>query len=196
MSTRERLSAEDRKRQICGAAKEVFLSTGFENATMEDIMKAAGLSKGGLYHHYKSTHDILYDIMMMGNEYRNEVIMEFVSANSNLSKKEIIVELLTDKILDRNEYKSLYAMFLLECKKNEKYRKLYERLRRDTCENYKKPAEKLGIDVLKLFDFPEFEMFMNGIILAIEYLDNGSVLSQKRQLIREFITCFVDKHLI
>lgn len=61
MSTRERLSAEDRKRQICGAAKEVFLSTGFENATMEDIMKAAGLSKGGLYHHYKSTHDILYD---------------------------------------------------------------------------------------------------------------------------------------
>ena len=169
MSTRERLSAEDRKRQICRAAKEVFLSTGFENATMEDIMKAAGLSKGGLYHHYKSTHDILYDIMMMGNEYRNEVIMEFVSANSNLSKKEIIVELLTDKILDRNEYKSLYAMFLLECKKNEKYRKLYERLRRDTCENYKKPAEKLGIDVLKLFDSPEFEMFMNGIILAIEF---------------------------
>ena len=131
MSTRERLSAEDRKRQICGAAKEVFLSTGFENATMEDIMKAAGLSKGGLYHHYKSTHDILYDIMMMGNEYRNEVIMEFVSANSNLSKKDIIVELLTDKILDRNEYKSLYAMFLLECKKNEKYRKLYERLRNE-----------------------------------------------------------------
>ena len=134
--------------------------------------------------------------MMMGNEHRNEVIMEFVSANSNLSKKDIIVELLTDKILDRNEYKSLYAMFLLECKKNEKYRKLYERLRKDTCENYKKPAEKLGIDVLKLFDSPEFEMFMNGIILAIEYLDNGSVLSQKRQLIREFITCFVDKHLI
>ena len=94
MSTRERLSAEDRKRQICGVAKEVFLSTGFENATMEDIMKAAGLSKGGLYHHYKSTHDILYDIMMMGNEHRNEVIMEFVSANSNLSKKDIIVELI------------------------------------------------------------------------------------------------------
>ena len=77
-------------------------------------------------------------------------------------------------------------MFLLECKKNEKYRKLYERLRKDTCENYKKPAEKLGIDVLKLFESPEFEVFMNGIILAIEYLDNGSVLSQKRQLIREF----------
>lgn len=196
MSTRERLSAEDRKRQICKVAGDVFLSKGFENTTMEDITRAAGLSKGGLYHHYKSTHDILYDIMMLGNEYRNEVIMKFVSANSNLSKKEIIVELLTDKILDINEYKSLYAMFLLECKKNEKYKKLYERLRKDTYENYRKPGEELGIDVLKLFESSEFEVFMNGIILAVEYLDNGSVLSQKRQLIREFITCFVDKHLL
>lgn len=195
MSTRERLSAEDRKRQICKVAGDVFLSKGFENTTMEDITRAAGLSKGGLYHHYKSTHDILYDIMMLGNEYRNKVITKFMTVNSDLSKKELLVETLTDKMLDRNEYKSLYAMFLLECKKNERCRELYERLKRDTFTKYKQYGEIFGKDLAKLLTSKECEVFMNAIIVAVEYLHNGSVLSEKRRFVKELITDLVEKHL-
>ncbi|MGB9980351.1 TetR/AcrR family transcriptional regulator [Methanobacterium sp.] len=52
-------SKEKRINDITDAAMEIFLEKGYENATMESIAKNAGISKGGLYHHFKSKDMIL-----------------------------------------------------------------------------------------------------------------------------------------
>lgn len=52
-------SKEKRIQDIINAAMEIFLEKGYENTTMEAIAKKAGVSKGGLYHHFKSKDMIL-----------------------------------------------------------------------------------------------------------------------------------------
>lgn len=57
MSPKE--SREKRIEDITNAAMEIFLEKGYENATMDNIAKKAGMSKGGLYHYFKSKDTIL-----------------------------------------------------------------------------------------------------------------------------------------
>jgi AcrR family transcriptional regulator len=51
--------AELRRQAILAAAIGVFAQHGFDVATTDQIARAAGLSKGGLYWHFKSKDDIL-----------------------------------------------------------------------------------------------------------------------------------------
>jgi len=58
MSPRE-IDSDSRKQQILAAATAVFARKGFDKASMNDIMQESGLSKGGLYWHFKSKDDII-----------------------------------------------------------------------------------------------------------------------------------------
>src|SRR4051794_6623317 len=44
----------DKRRQILEGARAVFLSSGFDGASMGEIAKAAGVSKGTLYIYFDS----------------------------------------------------------------------------------------------------------------------------------------------
>ncbi len=50
------LSADDgaKRRQIIDGAREIFMSVGFDAASMNDIARAAGVSKGTLYAYFDS----------------------------------------------------------------------------------------------------------------------------------------------
>ena len=50
--------AEDRPREICGAALEVFSEKGFASAKLEEIARRAGVSKGTLYLYFKDKEDL------------------------------------------------------------------------------------------------------------------------------------------
>lgn len=56
---RERLAREDRRARILRAAREVFAERGYGAAQMEHIRTAAGLSRGGLYHHFAAKEEIM-----------------------------------------------------------------------------------------------------------------------------------------
>ena len=72
------------------------------------------MSKGGVYRYYKSTTDMLYDLMEDGCVYRYNIVDNFLTANKNLDKYDIVSEMIVDKILDDNELSKVYAMFLQE----------------------------------------------------------------------------------
>ena len=50
--------AEDRPREICAAALEVFAEKGFAAAKLEEIAKRAGVSKGTLYLYFKDKEEL------------------------------------------------------------------------------------------------------------------------------------------
>ncbi|PRY04466.1 TetR/AcrR family transcriptional regulator [Paraburkholderia sp. BL25I1N1] len=50
--------AENRRR-ILDAAGALFRAHGFESVTVADVMKAAGLTHGGFYGHFKSKDDLI-----------------------------------------------------------------------------------------------------------------------------------------
>ena len=47
------------KAQILAAAMSVFAEKGFTKTSMNDIVRASGLSKGGVYWHFKSKGDLV-----------------------------------------------------------------------------------------------------------------------------------------
>ena len=48
----------DKRRQILDGAREVFLASGFDGASMGAIAKAAGVSKGTLYVYFESKESL------------------------------------------------------------------------------------------------------------------------------------------
>lgn len=47
------------KGKIIDAAMKLFLEKGYENTTMQDIVEASGMSKGAIYHYFKSKQEIV-----------------------------------------------------------------------------------------------------------------------------------------
>ena len=129
-----KMEADERKKQIRQAAMKVFLDKGFRNTVMNDIMEATGLSRGGLYHHYGSTYEILYDIMVEGNKYREKIIYDEMNKTSQ-DFSEVLSEIILEKMLYQSDYVSIYAMFLQELNHDDKLKDLYEKLKKSSSDS-------------------------------------------------------------
>lgn len=60
---RSGMAAEDRRAAILDAAQALFMSRGWEAVTIADVLEAAGISKGGFYHHFTAKEDLLTGIV-------------------------------------------------------------------------------------------------------------------------------------
>jgi TetR/AcrR family transcriptional regulator, cholesterol catabolism regulator len=59
--TRE--STLDPRQEILRTAARLFQQQGYDGTSMNDVAEALKLSKGGLYHHFQSKEEILFDLM-------------------------------------------------------------------------------------------------------------------------------------
>ena len=50
---------DDTRQQILSAALALFAENGFSNVSINDIVRASGLSKGGVYWHFASKDEII-----------------------------------------------------------------------------------------------------------------------------------------
>src|SRR4051812_20359862 len=57
-TTRKRLSAEQRREGILGAAVEVFAKRGYHASSIDDIARSAGISKALIYEHFSSKEEL------------------------------------------------------------------------------------------------------------------------------------------
>jgi AcrR family transcriptional regulator len=71
---------ETRLRQIIDAAVVEFVEKGYEQTSMQSIAKQAGLTKGGLYYHFKSKDEIL---MEANNRYMEPILALMTKAQEN-----------------------------------------------------------------------------------------------------------------
>jgi AcrR family transcriptional regulator len=58
----EHLDKDTRREQILDAAVKLFITQGYENSSVDEIAKEAGLSKGSIYWYFKSKLEILFEI--------------------------------------------------------------------------------------------------------------------------------------
>ena len=56
------------KNKISLMASKMFLERGFDNTPMSHIARELGLSKAGLFHHYPSKENLLFDVIDYFNE--------------------------------------------------------------------------------------------------------------------------------
>ena len=188
----QRMSQEDRKKEIRQAAMKVFLDKGFRNTVMNDIMEATGLSRGGLYHHYGSTYEILYDIMLEGNKYREKIIYDEMNKTSQ-DFSEVLSEIILEKMLYQSDYVSIYAMFLQELNHDDKLKDLYKKLKKSSSDS-----------ILMLFDedvrgelsgaIELITDFINTFILGCEVLNARENFVKNKLALKKMIGIILDNN--
>lgn len=186
--------AEKRKNEICEAAKRCFLAKGFSKTGMEDVIREVGMSKGGVYHHYKSTVDMLYDIMLKGNDYRFNKVSDFIEKNPDMSLEEMAVELVIAKMFDENDFMSIYAMFLMECKENSRLRKLRDEMKSNLTLEFLDFLEKNNLEYLKPLTNDDFMKLMDSMYIAGEFIDVRDTFLNKSDLFRDIIYNYLQKN--
>lgn len=71
---RRRVAAPERRAQILDAAMRCFGARGYHLATMDDLARAAGLSKGSVYWYFRSKEDLL---LALFDTFSQEVLASF-----------------------------------------------------------------------------------------------------------------------
>ena len=188
----ERKTKEERCREIREAAKKVFLKKGYRNTTMEDIVAATSLSKGGVYQYYKSTKAVMFDIMQSGNFFRHsrtqEIIKEGLEAQTDIF--EIITRVLEAKLFDRVREKKLYLMFLSEMPYDKETEALHRKLEKQSFELALSAFEENSETVPQLrqmakkflyADMLLYSRMFIGIIMSYELFSDKKVFDSKRK---------------
>ena len=71
---------EANKEALIQIALDLFVENGYENTTITQIMKAANLSKGGMYHYFSSKEEILDAVIVFSLSQEIEKIKTAVNA--------------------------------------------------------------------------------------------------------------------
>ena len=179
-----------RKKEIREAAKECFLNKGFQLTTMEDVITEVGMSRGGVYHHYASTNEMLKDLMLDGNDYRNNLMNEYLKNNRGKDKYQQMGDILVDKSLADTELMRLYTLLLQAKKYNQDLEKLYQELKLNTTNELSLIAKQLGIKA-DIFGDGFLVNYINAMILSSEVLCARNSFSQHKKYIKETMVNYI-----
>jgi AcrR family transcriptional regulator len=103
----ERISMEDRAREIVMAAIEVFIRRGYRQAQMDDIAKKANVSKGTLYNYFKSKAHLFYFIVENGAPLGSRPVV--TDASSIVRNERELLDAITTKMEEANKFDCLRA---------------------------------------------------------------------------------------
>lgn len=184
---------ETRQKEILDAAKKVFIRQGFDSTTMEDIIAETSLSKGGFYYYYKSTVDILHDLMREGMAYRIAKMNEFMNNYSATMDKQALAEMLVDKMLDESELMSVYVVYLQAMKNNPELKELFNVLVDETLYSaYGGDIKGVRLGDFKYYTTDFIIFFMNTIMLGCEILDARDNFVKNRKLFVDVVKLYFD----
>lgn len=83
---------------ILDTATRLFVQKGYERTSIQDIIKnLGGLSKGAIYHHFKSKEEILIAVTNKMTEVSNKMLFKIRNA-PNMTGKEKLKKLLEDSL--------------------------------------------------------------------------------------------------
>jgi AcrR family transcriptional regulator len=109
LKTKKDVVTEFRTAGILEAARRVFATKGFNDATVDDIANAAGVAKGTVYLYYKSKRDIYFAALMFGIEQMYSTLDEQLKEQSTIEGK----------------LRTLIAVKLAYCDENRDFFKIY-----------------------------------------------------------------------
>ena len=184
---------EKRKLEILEAAKKCFLEKGFQNTTMEDVIEKVSLSKGGVYYHYGSTYEMIYDFMKLGIKYRGE--KNKTIDTSKLTTLDAITEMMMERIYDENEFKSIYAIFLKLQNEDKRLCEMFENLKETNTEillSAFPPDDKLS----SIFEDEFLVTFVNTLILGYESLNQKEIFIENKKTIKKMLEGYLREKLI
>ncbi len=136
------------KDKIIEAAIRCFLRKGYYATRMEDIVEEAGISKGGIYWHFKNKREIYREVIKRQIEKYSRLISELIEVGKSL--KEILLEggeRLLKALMEDKEIIIAMQEFVLEGMRSKKTRGELRKLYLSHVNNLEKLLGKYGHNV-------------------------------------------------
>ena len=107
----------DKRRQILDGARTVFLSAGFDGASMGEIARAAGVSKGTLYVYFENKEDLFEALIIQEKTSLAEALFTLDAGNPDVPG--VLARLGTSFLTEmcRPEHVSVVRMVIGACEK-------------------------------------------------------------------------------
>ena len=122
------------KNRILEYAKEEFLNKGFEKAQVAEIAKAANVTTGAIYRHFKNKEELFYTLVKEVYEYTLEIVTAVESRTEKAGYKNVLgenddenIEAMFAEVMDFVNY--MYAHF-------EEFRLIFESGKGSRVENF------------------------------------------------------------
>ena len=184
----DRLPLRQRKEEIQAAALELFREKGFAATTMENIVQAVSLSKGGVYRIYPSTAAILSDLMLCGMRLRNAYYEKRTRAcitQGHALTLELLVDMVADSLLLYPEFSAVYVEFLWEKQRNKELEELYQQICATTVEETRVLMLRYGADALLPGEDTLHRLtdLMNAAALSLRVLGLQAEFETKKSLL-------------
>jgi len=88
---------EEAKSKIVEAARVVFAKKGYNDATMDDVAKEVGVSKGAIYSYFKSKEDILKETYLQTHQTLRTIINKACEKTDLAQALEEVYSMVTER---------------------------------------------------------------------------------------------------
>ncbi|MEF9952079.1 MAG: TetR/AcrR family transcriptional regulator [Clostridium sp.] len=125
-----------RKQKILDGANHVISTKGIQHASVREISKAAGVTTGAIYHHYKCKEDILYDLMAESLHKSSQVLEE--TKENSLQGEDVlnaVIEGVRERFTKDEENKVQFYLAMTGIEDNEEIRNRFKTLYSQWIEN-------------------------------------------------------------
>lgn len=102
------------RNKILDAALKLFAERGFHNASISQITKEAGISKGLLYNYFEKKEDLINGIVGKAMAEGDEMMKELMKQATPQAKLRFVIDYVFNDITSRKEYYKLILSLSLQ----------------------------------------------------------------------------------
>lgn len=95
-------SSEKTREQILSVSAKLFIESGYDKTSIQEIINTLGMSKGAIYHHFKSKEEILEAVLEKRSNYTTEMFNDLISNTQAGSAKEKLIRILENILYDKD----------------------------------------------------------------------------------------------
>lgn len=91
-------SSKDTIEKIIDVSSKLFATKGYTNTSIQNIVDEVGMSKGAVFHHFKSKEDIFYAVIDSQTNASEKIVRQWLDGMKGLTGKEKLGEILVRNI--------------------------------------------------------------------------------------------------
>lgn len=109
---------EQTREHILTLSANLFIENGYDKTSIQDIIDAIGMSKGAIYHHFKSKEEILEAVLEKRSTYTTQMFSNLIDNTQACNAKEKLIRIL-EQILDDKDIQSINSILSAQIKNSQ-----------------------------------------------------------------------------
>ena len=128
---RTKEETQQTRRNILEAAEHVFFAQGIARTTLEDIARAAGVTRGAIYWHFQNKAELINAVHAEVHMPMEEIFLRILDTDNGDALRSLEEHCAASfaRLHEDERSRRVYSILLLKCEQSEEMSSLFERLR-------------------------------------------------------------------